>query len=220
MSTTSNDPAGAAARDLPGGGGQSHAGNVYDKYTTSNPVARLLTERFRRHLDDLWRQAGPSTQLDVGCGEGVIVHSWALARPDARFTGLDVEDARLKREWESRLLPNLSFVCGDAQSLSFDADSFDLVSAIEVLEHLPEPEAALEQMAHISRRHLLVSVPNEPLWRVLNLARGAYLPSLGNTPGHINHWSPRRFIELISSVGDVVDVRTPLPWTIALVRVR
>ena len=49
-----------------------------------------------------------------------------------------------------------------------------------------------------SSRWLLVSVPREPLWRGLNLARGSYLRELGNTPGHLNHWSKRRFASLLA----------------------
>ena len=40
--------------------------------------------------------------------------------------------------------------------------------------------------------------PREPLWRGLNIARGAYLKDLGNTPGHLNHWSKRGFVALLS----------------------
>jgi hypothetical protein len=74
-------------------------------------------------------------------------------------------------------------------------------------------------MRRVTRRHLLVSVPREPLWRALNLARGAYIAQLGNTPGHVNHWSRGGFGRLLSRYGDVVELRTPFPWTMALVRI-
>ena len=94
-----------------------------------------------------------------------------------------------------------------------------MASAIEVLEHVPEPEATLSEMARVARRHLLVSVPREPMWRMLNLARGAYLREMGNTPGHINHWSKVSFHSLLSRYGAVQEVRTPFPWTMLLVNV-
>jgi hypothetical protein len=93
-----------------------------------------------------------------------------------------------------------------------------VAAAIEVLEHVPEPEATLSEMARVAERHLLVSVPREPIWRTLNMARGAYLRDLGNTPGHLNHWSKVGFVSLLSRYGTVEEVRTPLPWTMALVR--
>jgi hypothetical protein len=62
-------------------------------------------------------------------------------------------------------------------------------------------------------------VPREPLWRALNLARGAYVRDLGDTPGHVNHWSRRAFTALLARHGEVVEARAPLPWTMLLVRV-
>ena len=105
-----------------------------------------------------------------------------------------------------------------AENLPFADGEFDLAAAIEVLEHVPDPEHTLAEMARCAERHLLVSVPREPLWRVLNMARGAYLRELGNTPGHLNHWSKRAFCRLLARHGDVVEVRSPFPWTMLLVR--
>src|SRR3712207_8488836 len=45
------------------------------------------------------------------------------------------------------------------------------------------PEHTVAEMARVADGHLLVSVPREPLWRMLNVARGAYVKDLGNTPG-------------------------------------
>ena len=76
-----------------------------------------------------------------------------------------------------------------AENLPFADGEFELASAIEVLEHVPDPEHTVAEMARVAPRHLLVSVPREPLWRGLNIARGSYMKELGNTPGHLNHWS-------------------------------
>ncbi len=65
---------------------------------------------------------------------------------------------------------------------------------------------------------VIVSVPREPLWRTVNMARGAYLKDLGNTPGHVNHWSKRSFVSLLERHGEVVEARSPFPWTMLLVR--
>ena len=63
------------------------------------------------------------------------------------------------------------------------------MTAIEVLEHVPDPAHTVAEMARCAARHVLVSVPREPLWRAVNMARGAYWRELGNTPGHVNHFS-------------------------------
>ncbi len=194
-------------------------GNTFDKYGSGNPVVRRLMARFQRDLDDLLGRARPESLLDVGCGEGVLTLQWAQALGERRVVGLDLPDPELAAQWRLRTRPNLSFVTGHGGRLEFGDDEFDLVAAIETLEHIPDPERTLAEMARVGRRHLLVSVPREPLWRALNLARAAYVRQLGNTPGHVNHWSRRGFQRLLSEHGEVVALRTPLPGTMALVRI-
>ena len=80
--------------------------------------------------------------------------------------------------------------------------------------------AALATLASLARPWLIVSVPREPIWRALNLARLKYVADMGNTPGHLSHWSKRGFVELLDSRVDVIEVRSPLPWTMALCRAR
>jgi 2-polyprenyl-3-methyl-5-hydroxy-6-metoxy-1,4-benzoquinol methylase len=193
-------------------------GNTYDKYGSTNPVVRRLMGAFQRALDELFDRAKPTSLLDVGCGEGLLVHRWAERLRDGRVVGIDLQEESIQAGWAERQAPNLEDRVMQADSLPFAANEFDLVSAIEVLEHLPDPEQTLSEMARCAARHLLVSVPHEPLWRALNMARGAYIPQLGNTPGHLNHWSKRSFVRLLMRHGDIVEVRSPFPWTMVLVR--
>ena len=193
-------------------------GNTYDKYGSTNPVVKRLMAGFHRQLDDLFARAAPTSILDVGCGEGVLVSEWADRIGDGRVVGIDLDDPQLHAEWERRRRPNLEYRVQKAEDLPFERDEFDFASAIEVLEHVPEPDHTLGEMARVANRHLLVSVPREPMWRGLNMARGAYLRDLGNTPGHVNHWSKRGFVSFLSKVGEPVVVRSPFPWTMVLVR--
>jgi 2-polyprenyl-3-methyl-5-hydroxy-6-metoxy-1,4-benzoquinol methylase len=194
-------------------------GNTFDKYGSDNPLVKRLMSGFHGALDELWAKAAPKSVLDVGCGEGVLTVEWAERLHDGRVVGIDLDDPKLRAEWEERSRPNLEFRVEEATSLSFSDDEFDLACAIEVLEHVPEPEATVAEMARVARGHLLVSVPREPLWRGLNVARGAYLRRLGNTPGHVNHWSKGAFVSLLSRYGTVEEARSPFPWTMLLVRV-
>jgi 2-polyprenyl-3-methyl-5-hydroxy-6-metoxy-1,4-benzoquinol methylase len=193
-------------------------GNTYDKYGSTNPVVRRLMSAFERDLDELLDVAAPASLLDVGCGEGVLVHRWAARLGDGRVVGIDLEEESIQAGWAERQAPNLEYRVMEAENLPFADGEFELASAIEVLEHLPDPEHTVSEMARCARSHLLVSVPREPLWRMLNLARGAYWSALGNTPGHLNHWSKRSFVELLSRHGKVAEVRSPFPWTMLLVR--
>ncbi len=192
-------------------------GNTYDKYGSKNPLVRRMMAGFTGTLDELFEQAAPASLLDVGCGEGVLVHEWAQ-KIDGRVVGIDLDDPQLHAQWEQRQAPNLEYRVMKAENLPFVDNEFDLATAIEVLEHVPEPAVTLAEMARCASRHLLVSVPREPLWRALNMARGAYWKNLGNSPGHLNHWSKRSFVKLLSGYGEVIEARSPFPWTMLLVR--
>jgi 2-polyprenyl-3-methyl-5-hydroxy-6-metoxy-1,4-benzoquinol methylase len=192
-------------------------GNTYDKYGSTNPVVKRLMAGFESTLEELWTKAAPQSILDVGCGEGVLTEQWADQLGSGRIVGIDLDDPKLKAEWDKRQRANLEYKVEDATNLSFADGEFDMATAIEVLEHVPDPEHTVAEMARVAQRHLIVSVPREPLWRALNLARGAYWRDLGNTPGHVNHWSKRSFVALLSRHGEVVQARSPFPWTMLLV---
>jgi 2-polyprenyl-3-methyl-5-hydroxy-6-metoxy-1,4-benzoquinol methylase len=206
----------------PGGSGTVAVptGNTFDKYGSTNPVVRRLMGGFEGTLQRMFARAAPESVLDVGCGEGVLTFQWAEQLGDRPVLGIDLADPKLQAEWQTRRRPNLEFRELPAEKLPFPDRSFDLAAAIEVLEHVPDPEATMAEMARVAARHLLVSVPREPLWRALNVARGAYVRDLGNTPGHVNHWSKRDFIRLAERHGNVVETSSPFPWTMLLVRVR
>jgi 2-polyprenyl-3-methyl-5-hydroxy-6-metoxy-1,4-benzoquinol methylase len=204
----------AVTRDTEG----TVTGNTYDKYGSTNPVVRRLMVGFERSLEELFGQADPSSLLDVGCGEAVLTHKWAQRLAPRRVVGIDLEDPSIQAEWEKRQAPNLEYRVMKAENLPFADSEFDVATAIEVLEHVPDPAHTVAEMARVAERWLLVSVPREPLWRAINVARGAYVRDLGNTPGHVNHWSKRSIAGLLGRHGEVVEARSPFPWTMLLVR--
>ena len=159
------------------------------------------------------RATAPESVLDVGCGEGVVTERIA-ASTGADTVGVDLGTGELQAEWRRREGERLSFGPASAYDLPFEDGSFDLVCALEVLEHLERPRDALAELARVSRRAMLVSVPREPLWRISHLLALQDVRSLGNTPGHVNHWSARAFEELVSDYGRVVSLERPFPWTV------
>jgi ubiquinone/menaquinone biosynthesis C-methylase UbiE len=209
---TGQAPESPATRGVP-------TGNTFDKYGSGNPLVRRLMAGFERTLQELLQAGAPESVLDVGCGEGVLTEDWARRLPASRVVGLDLDDPKLRAHWAQRARPNLEFVASPAERLPYADGEFDLVAAIEALEHIPDPEQTVAEMARVASGHLLVSVPHEPLWRLLNVARGAYLRQLGNTPGHVNHWTKRSFVAMLARHGEVVQARSPFPWTMLLVRV-
>jgi len=192
-------------------------GNTYDKYGTKNPLARWIMRGFESQLEELVRRANPSSIHEVGCGEGYWVMRWREQGMSVRGSDFSATAVELARDnARQRGLPAELFQQKSIYDLQPAADSADLVVCCEVLEHLQQPEKALSVLQKLNPDHLIISVPREPLWRLLNLARGKYLCSFGNTPGHLQNWSGRGFIQLVSRYFTVDVVRKPLPWTMLL----
>ena len=189
-------------------------GNTYDKYASTNPIEQRMMrgffQAFDAMLDESSRPAPPRRILEIGVGEGIVTRRVIERFPDASVLGLDLPDDALADDWAER---ELTCVFGDATTLPFPNDAFDLVLAIEVFEHLPDPDGALHELARVCSGSLVASVPFEPIWRIGNMARGRYLRDLGNTPGHINHWTSRGFTRLVGSQFAVASTANPMPWT-------
>jgi 2-polyprenyl-3-methyl-5-hydroxy-6-metoxy-1,4-benzoquinol methylase len=195
-------------------------GNHYPKYTTRNPLARWLVEGFMAALADLAGRSGAKDVHEVGCGEGFL--STMLAQNGLTVRGSDISASAiaLARQRAAALGLPAMFRVADLRELMLPEDGAELVVCCEVLEHLRDPAGALPLLARLAQPHLIVSVPREPLWRMLNVARGRYWAALGNTPGHLQHWSARGFLAVLKDHVEVLEVRTPLPWTMALCRRR
>jgi len=193
-------------------------GNATPKYEASNPIVQRLLARFLRRVDETAASLAPASVLDVGCGEGIVTERLARLLAPATVLGVDADEARLGREWQGRSAPNLSFATGSAYELPFEDGRFDLVCAIEVLEHLERPSDALAEMRRVANKALLLSVPDEPEWRMSHMLAGRNLRKFGNTPGHINHWSTRSFLRLVSELG-TAHAEGVFPWTLAVVEI-
>jgi SAM-dependent methyltransferase len=184
-------------------------GNVVHKEATKNPIERRMVDGFAAAL----QRCLPTTArrvLEVGCGEGRQLTAIGSRFPGADLIGLDLPDVELMEAWDG---VESAMVQASALSLPFADKQFDLVLAIEVLEHLPDPEQALCEIARVASGAVVLSVPWEPVWRIGNLARGRYLSDLGNTPGHIQHWGRRSFTQFVARHLRVETVVRPVPWT-------
>jgi 2-polyprenyl-3-methyl-5-hydroxy-6-metoxy-1,4-benzoquinol methylase len=187
----------------------------YAKFQTRNPLARLLFDRFYRTLRLTVAELQPESILDAGCGEGETLERLRGLLPD-EVHGFDSNPACV--EFAAVRFPTYRFGIGDVCSIGYGDDRFDTVLCLEVLEHLDEPATAVRELLRVSRRHVVISVPHEPLFRLTNLARGKYLGRLGDHPEHCQHWNKNSLTTFLAESADVVELQTSYPWLIARCR--
>ena len=157
--------------------------------------------------------------LDFGCGEGFILDM--MAERDVSFQSYEGVDLRpdalaeARRRW-----PSTRFVEANLFDAAFDQERYHTVMALEVLEHLFEPVKVLKRLVSLADEYLLLTVPNEPWFQLMNLVRGRDLIRLGNHPEHINHWNKETFADFVSPYAEVVSVTTRFPFVILLAKPR
>lgn len=183
--------------------GQAHA----DKYQSGNWIARRLVRNFMASILSAVQAAGNQDVHEIGCGEGHILG--VLAKRNFNVRGCDISDSSLAvaaRE-SSRHGFTIPLAKLSIYDLEPGRDAADTVLCCEVLEHLTDPDAGLRKLLAITRKDLILSVPNEPLWHLLNMLRGKYLTALGNTPGHFQHWSSRQFVDFVGRQAEIVSIK-------------
>ena len=109
---------------------------------------------------ELLMKCGATSFLDVGCGDGIFEGYVAEHHPEIVATGVDLSDVAIEKARTQ--FPSATFVLGDATTggLSFEDASFDVVIALDVLEHLFVPQDLLREMKRVSKKHIIVGVPN------------------------------------------------------------
>jgi len=92
--------------------------------------------------------------LDVGCGPGTIPADLATRLAPGRVTAAEPTEAALqlaRTEAATRSLDNIDFALGDVHDLHFPDDTFDVVHAHQVLQHVADPVQALREMRRVCR---------------------------------------------------------------------
>jgi len=188
--------------------------NFSGKYENTSFIAKRLVDSYFKSVIKLMAQTeNVMTGHEIGIGEGFS--TMRLSRMISELTASEyVDDLVIKAQKNN---PNLEIFKESVYELKYEENAVDIVFLLEVLEHLDFPEIALKQLRKVSSRYLILGVPNEPLWRILNFMRFKYMKDFGNTPGHLNHWSKKSLIKLVEKhYGKVIAVETPIPWTIVL----
>ncbi len=132
--------------------------------------------------------------LDVGCGNGSYVLKLAET-VDAQ--GVDIT------EYENWSAAPDRFQIADAAKLPFDDDQFDNVACFEVIEHVADPVAVLKELARVSRRHVIVSVPNCEIPEAMKASRMTFYHYIDRS--HVNFFTGETLGTAFDEAGISVD---------------
>jgi SAM-dependent methyltransferase len=192
----------------------------YLKHTNTNPIQRRLIDRFHRVLLRKIAELSPTSFLDAGCGEGFVADLLLRQLPGLQLTGFDFNPEAVAVAQTK--VQNATFQTASIFEIPFPDRSFDVVGCFEVLEHLPDPAAALRELARVSSRAVVLSVPHEPYFCLANVARGKNLKvrPRGSDPDHRNFWTRRAFGDFVNQALDVQWLGGSFPWTICVAKKR
>lgn len=189
----------------------------YRKHNPKNPLQKYLINNFFRVFLNTVKFCQINSVLDVGCGEGFTMKRLKKAKIGKSWEGVEYLDRAI--EIGKKLHPDLRIVKGDIYRLPYQGNSFDLVVCTEVLEHLEFPKKALRELVRVSEKYILLSVPNEPYFKLGNFLRGKNLSRWGNDIEHIQHWSSGEFSKFVNIKGvKIIEKKQPFPWTIVLLK--
>jgi len=183
----------------------------YQKHTSKNPLKKFFIRNFFETLFSLIKNLKIETVLDVGCGEGFTLNKLKENKIGKTYEGIDYskEAIALGR----KAYPDLHIFEGNIYDLKYKDNSFDLVICSEVVEHLENPQKALKELLRVSKKYVLLSVPNEPWFWLSNYTQW------GIDIGHINKWSRNQFLKFIKLESyKVLSLKTPFPWTVVLLK--
>ncbi len=188
-----------------------------DNYTTSNPIIKKLQKRFFDNIFSIIEKnkINPQAILELGAGEGFstekLIRFWEAKK---FFVSSDLHFELVKKNADKSSCDKM--VVFDINRPPIVYKKMDFVIALEVLEHIPNPDNALKEVAKLTKVFALISVPFEPWWRIGNMLRGAYIKDFGNTPDHVNHWSIGSFKNFLSKQFKNVEIKISFPWLIGI----
>ncbi len=188
-----------------------HTTDNYRKHTSQSKLQQKLLKTFNDTMVKEVRRLKPQSILDVGCGEGFTLERLRKAKIGKQLEGVDYLDLAIKLGKKTH--PELTLKKGSIYDLKYKNNSFDVVICSEVLEHIDDPEKGLEELVRVSKKYVVLSVPNEPLFMLGNLLRGKNVSRFGNDIEHINHWTFWQFEKFVGKKLKIKKAIHPLPWT-------
>jgi len=125
-------------------------------YNHWNPLVRYFLNRKLRRAQRAVRLAKNSRILDVGCGDGVLL---LRLKGEHTCVGLDISSVRLRRA--HKRAPDALLICADACYLPLKESYFDTVFCLDTIEHVRDPEKCTLELERVTKRHVVVTIPDE-----------------------------------------------------------
>ena len=154
--------------------------------------------------------------LDLGCGEGLTLEKMARDFKDIKFLGVDAdpENVAICKKYD------LSVEQGDAYSLNFPENNFDVVSFLEVIEHLDYPQKAIGEIRRVLKPggKLIIIFPNDFIFKLSRIITLKFKEAAYN-PGHKKQWRHELIKRFLKENGFEVVYSRNLPfyfWNLSL----
>jgi len=175
--------------------------SVYSHYERPKSLPEITLVRYREILNKLSQLTPGRTLLDVGAGAGHFVEE--AQRLGWNATGLDFDSGAV----ESAKARGVKLTQGELGADSYQEGQFDVITSIEVLEHLMEPGATVQRIAQLLKPGgiFFLTTPNfgsitrrllGPSWRVLGY------------PDHVNHFEVSSMKKLLEEKFETLEVAT------------
>lgn len=197
----------------------SYSSTNVNKYNCRHPFVRKRLDDFFKVIVGMMSALESKNVLSLGCGEGLDlrrIHELSPVR-FKRYWGLDLKVDALRMGLTVSGDVPFRAVCGDISNLPIKLEMFDLILGLEILEHIRDPREVLEQISHRYIGYCILSVPNEPLYRLTRMLMFRQnIRHFGNHPEHINHWSSSSFQRMLAGYFRIIKVEKPFPWTVIL----
>ncbi len=180
--------------------------HMEEVYTSNNPFVKLVHVG---RLDAIVRQipsGGRLKILDAGCGEGHLLEKLYQNKKDYQYYGADITEAALENA--RKRCPWAQFRKANLSNTGFEEGFFDGVICTEVLEHIYEYQAVLNELKRILKKDgsLIVTFPNECLWTISRFLLGRRPVKV---PDHVNSFNPS---SMRNAVGLPVTKHVNLPF--------
>jgi 2-polyprenyl-3-methyl-5-hydroxy-6-metoxy-1,4-benzoquinol methylase len=187
--------------------------NMEEVYHSKNPLVSFVhTQRLEKIIEAIPGD-GKKRVLDAGCGEGHLISMMHDRFPSFEYAGIDITDVALQKARERCKYATLTKM--DLDDIKYPDGHFDVVICTEVLEHIYEYRAVIEELKRVTKRGglLIITHPNEVAWTMSRLVLGR---NPIRVPDHVNAFTPGHIRKTVGFPAKSKNLPFGLPFAFSL----